>query len=124
MTGAYEPSSIGQTLPDAALGPGPANRVTCGRNRRAVCSPSPAITGWEGPLSSWRPSMSGCDRPIQEWRTDGPWSLGGSGVDGMFGELAARAEPQAAVDGLAVTRRLQDRDAVVSLAGRAEGPRA
>ncbi|MFE3902053.1 transposase [Streptomyces sp. NPDC059153] len=48
------------------------------------------------------PSASGCDQHRQERRAEGQWSSGGSGVDGVFGELATGAEPQAAVDGLAV----------------------
>ncbi|WP_373996223.1 IS5 family transposase [Streptomyces sp. 6-11-2] len=39
---------------------------------------------------------------VRKGGAGGQWSSGGSGVDGVFGELATGAEPQAAVDRLAV----------------------
>ncbi|MGW5619140.1 transposase [Streptomyces sp. NPDC003877] len=37
---------------------GPASRVTCGRNHRAVCSPSPEIMGWDARAAGSPPNCT------------------------------------------------------------------
>lgn len=103
--------------------PGRRDRAFTGRSFRAFRCEMP--DGWPPPPAPSRRRRGehlADAAPARSART-GHRSCAGSGspgIDGVFGEAAAGAEAQAAIDGRTLLGRLQDRDAVAAFPGRVE----